>query len=271
LSARKVMLMAPVRAVDQVAPNTYRIRLFAPEIAQSCHAGNFVNILIPRCGEILWRRPFSIHQSDSHQGTIDILFSAIGRGTKALRDVRSGDLLDVLGPLGNEFNYPANLNEAIIVAGGLGIAVFPFVLQSLKSFPGKKTLFYGVKTKDNFCSLGELRERTTEMHLCTDDGSMGEHGLVTDALERYLSVTGEREGRELYVCGPTSMMKRVQMLAQAYGISAQVSVENKMACGFGACVGCPVTIAHPQPDSKKYWLACKDGPVFPINEIVFDD
>ncbi len=263
--------MAPVRAVDKVAQNTYRIRLYAPEIARNCHAGNFVNILVPRCGEILWRRPFSIHQNDSYKGTIDILFSAIGRGTKALKDLQPGDLLDVLGPLGNKFNYPANLKEAIIVAGGLGIAVFPFVLQSLKFLRDKKTLFYGVQTAQNFCSLSELREVTTDMHLCTDDGTKGEKGLVTDALERYLSAGGEREGRELYVCGPTPMMKRVQDLAQTYGFSAQASVENKMACGFGACVGCPVTIAHPKPDGKKYWLACKDGPVFPLNEIVFDD
>jgi len=109
------------------------------------------------------------------------------------------------------------------------------------------------------------------MHLCTDDGSQGEKGLVTDVLEKYLSADSERDGRELYVCGPTPMMKRIQALALTYGFSAQVSVENKMACGFGACVGCPVTIAHPKPDGKKYWLACRDGPVFPLSEIVFDD
>jgi len=264
-------VMAPIRAVDKVAKNTYRIRLYAPGIAQNCYAGNFVNILVPRCSEILWRRPFSIHQSDSYQGTIDILFSAIGRGTKVLKDLRPGDMLDVLGPLGNRFSYPPGLKEAIIVAGGLGIAVFPFVLQSLKFLQGKRTLFYGAQTKDNFCGIDDLRDLATEMHLCTDDGSQGEKGLVTDVLEKYLSADSERDGRELYVCGPTPMMKRIQALALTYGFSAQVSVENKMACGFGACVGCPVTIAHPKPDGKKYWLACRDGPVFPLSEIVFDD
>jgi dihydroorotate dehydrogenase electron transfer subunit len=271
LPQRKFVLTSPVRAIEELARNTYRLSIYAPEIARTCRPGNFINVLVPHCEEIYWRRPFSIHQKNSQEGTIDIFFVAVGRGTNALKDLQPGNFLDVIGPLGNRFDYPSTMKEAIAVAGGSGIAAFQFLLQDLKSWSGQKTLFYGSKSAQNFCCLEEFRELGAELHLSTEDGSKGEKGLVTDALESYLKTNDNNKGRELFVCGPTPMLKKVQEMTQQIGISAQVSVENKMACGFGACMGCPVTIAHPQPGGKKYWLACKDGPVFPINEILLDD
>ncbi|NIA30212.1 MAG: hypothetical protein GWP06_09910, partial [Actinobacteria bacterium] len=248
-----------------------RMRLYEPHIAQNTHAGQFVNIQIPKEAAVFWRRPFSIHGASPQSGIFEILFNAVGRGTRVLREIKTGAKLNLVGPLGNTFNHPEDVQEIIIVAGGLGIAPFKLMLQDLSNRQLKKTVFFGVSSKAALCCLDEFRRLGAEYHISTEDGSQGYHGFVTDDLQNYLIKSPDLSHRQLLVCGPTPMLRKVQKLAQTFQLDAQVSVENRMACGFGACMGCPVRLAHPLDDDKQFLLACKDGPVFNMDEILLDD
>ena len=264
-------MSVPVQSINHVAEETYNITLYGPYIAGLAHAGQFINISVPRVNDILWRRPFGIHRTNAEEGTFDIVFKVIGRGTKALMQVKTGEKLDIIGPLGNHFSYPPDLKEAIMVAGGLGIAPFPMLIQDTQNHKLQHTLFYGTKSKDQFCCLDFFEKSVHDLRLTTEDGTIGEKGLITDSLERYLKGLDTKEGKYIYVCGPTPLLAKVKQLASHFNIRAQVSVETIMACGFGACMGCPVPLEKPTKDGRKYLLACKDGPVFNMEDIIIDD
>jgi dihydroorotate dehydrogenase electron transfer subunit len=267
----KSILQAPVVDMVAVAQQTVRLTLFAPEWAREAHAGHFISILVAQCGDVLWRRPFSVHRVDRAKGTIDILIAAIGRGSQAISKCQPGDKLDVLGLLGNTFPIASDLREMIIVAGGIGIAPFDLLLQDAASLPIKKSLFYGARSAALLCSTAEWSKSGVDVHISTDDGSAGHKGLVLDELRRYLDQESGVSGRMIYSCGPTPMLAGLRKLTMSRGVKAVVTVENLMACGFGACVGCPVELAEPRREDQKYLLACKDGPVFSLEEILLHD
>jgi dihydroorotate dehydrogenase electron transfer subunit len=267
---RKAQISATILSNQVVAAYTNRMQISAPAWAAHTHAGHFVNVLLPQAGELLWRRPYSVHGANRALGTIELLFNTTGRGSRALSLLTAGCSLELLGLLGNTFTFPENMQQVVIVAGGLGIAPFRLLLQDLADRPIRKTVFYGASTAARLCCLPELSELGAEVHISTDDGTAGNKGFVAADLEKHISVA-THPGSMLYVCGPTPMMRQVQELAQRYRLTGQVTVENKMACGFGACMGCPVELAYPQPDGKRYLLACKDGPVFSLDEILLND
>lgn len=271
MSAKKEMTKVTVLKNEQMTEGTFRLTLENEHISQTSHAGNFINVKVPQCDRVLWRRPFSIHSTNPSQNSFQILINAIGRGTSVLKDIKSGESLDIIGPLGNSFSVSPNLNELIIVGGGIGIAPFKLLLEDAKDIDCKKTVFFGVDSKDQFCCLSEFEKLGASLILSTDDGSEGYKGFITSPLEQYLQNLENPNGVELFVCGPTPMMNTVKQISEKYSIKAQVTVENVMACGFGACVGCPVPLANPTEEGKLYKLACKDGPVFDMSEILLND
>ncbi len=262
------MFVVPLDSVERVTHFVFRLAFRAPNLAPRLRAGQFVNISVPRCGEILWRRPFSIHRIDEHKGTFSILFDVVGRGTSALKEIRVGEKVNMLGPLGNFFDCPQSVDEVILVAGGLGIAPFYRFLQQLNTRKIRKTLFYGCASSEHFCCLREFENLDATLYLSTDDGSEGESGLVTEPLRRYLERANLNQNIYLYACGPTAMLRELKKISRRFDIPAFVSVENTMACGFGACMGCAVPLDS--AGERRYALACTDGPVFALNEILLD-
>ncbi len=271
MTVKKKATPVPIVDIKETAQDTFQFTLSDPEIAANSHSGQFVNISIKDIPNLLWRRPLGIHQCDPEKGTFDILFKAIGRGTKAISQLKTGDMLDILGPLGNTFDYPEDLNEVIIVAGGLGIAPFILMLQDIADREIASTLFFGVKNSKELCCIEAFKSFNTDIHISTEDGSFGDKGLVTSSLEQYLSSLDTVKGKQMYVCGPTPMLKAVKEIAEKYHINAQVSMETIMACGFGACMGCPVPLENPTKEGKDYLLACKDGPVFNMKDIIINE
>jgi len=257
-------------SITEIAWETFVLRLKEPALSQNAHPGQFVEIRVPRCADILWRRPFSIHDADGEAETIDILFHAVGRGTEALKHLQVGDVLDLLGPLGNSFHIDDHLTEAIIVAGGLGIAPFKLFLRKTRQRNVPTTLFYGVGKKEQLCRLDDFQP-SAQVRVSSVDGSVGSRGMVTDLLIEHLRTVPDMERKCLFVCGPTPMLRKVQEIAAQFQIKAQVSVETIMACGFGVCVGCAVPMRFPDPGKKEYFLACKEGPVFNMEEIIIHD
>jgi dihydroorotate dehydrogenase electron transfer subunit len=190
-----------------------------------------------------------------------ILYRIKGRGTSILAGMKQGAVIELLGPLGNSYPVPASRHIPIIIAGGIGIAsVFPLIEKLSK----RSYVFYGARTKDELLMLEELKGVSRLLELCTDDGSLGEKGTVTDSLKKFLAPDSSLLTTHIiYACGPAPMLKAVSDIAADQKIKGYVSLEENMACGVGACVGCVVKT------TKGYKRVCKEGPVFPIEEIVW--
>ncbi len=247
-----------VTANREISEGIFLLKFDSEEIAESARPGQFLNIRAPETwGPLLLRRPFSISRVVGK--SIELLYNIVGRGTKVLASLRPGGVLDILGPLGVPFCYEGNFNTAVIVAGGLGIAPFPFLTDYLEKKNGRILTFVGSRTKFDIQSL-----YLKNIQFATDDGTCGFHGTVVESLASYLD-THELSGAKVFGCGPTKMMTALTALARNRGLRCELSLEGDMACGVGICQGCPV---ERKDGKKKYALVCTDGPTFNSDEIV---
>lgn len=243
-----------VQSLEKLQPNIYLLKALAPQIASKVKPSQFCNIKVSETAFPLLRRPFSVCDVDGD--SIYFMFDVHGEGTRILSEQKEGDELEVLGPLGNGFNYNKNFDKAVIVAGGIGVATFPYLTRELK---GKVDIitFLGGRNKEYLVKYGLENVLTA-----TDDGSEGYKGTVVDLLEKEKDKF-INEKSILFGCGPTPMLKALQRFAIDNDLECQLSTESAMACGFGICQGCPVHSAK----EDKYKLVCKDGPVFEAKEV----
>jgi len=247
---------APIADKIELGQNIFLFKMFCPEIANIAEPGQFVNLRIDQSYFPLLRRPFSI--CDVSGDYFYILFSPYGRGTKLLSHKSIGDTIDTLGPLGKGFNYLDDFETAVIVAGGLGSAPFPFVTRRIKN-KKKVYSFVGGRSKKDVIIYG-MENLTT----ATDDGSEGFKGTVVDLLETKVDEL-KKENIKVFGCGPTPMLKALQSFCNRNNFECEISTECAMACGFGICQGCPI---EPVGNNSKYLLVCNDGPVFNAKDVV---
>jgi dihydroorotate dehydrogenase electron transfer subunit len=244
--------------------------LDAPAIASTCEPGQFVMAGATDPSELLLRRPFSVcligRGGAGERSSISLLYRSVGRGTSFLSRLGVGDEAALLGPLGHGFTSPNEGETPVIVAGGVGVAAFPYFLESLTAAGRPAHLLYGGRTSQDLPMLDWLKGRAASVTVTTDDGSYGERGLVTVALERRLDDPAAARDR-LYVCGPHPMMKAVAAIALRRGIACEVALETPMACGYGVCVGCVVEVHDFQGEYGRYRRVCVDGPVMDAKEI----
>ena len=287
-----------------IKKNYYEISLFAPQIAGIALPGQFVNIKVGDVIEPLLRRPLSIHRigksqiaNRKSQNRIIILYEEVGIGTEILARKKAGEYLDVIGPLGNGFDYrlPFTVYRLpILVAGGMGTAPLVFLAERIianrqSPIANRQSLvLIGAKTKNQILCEREFKNLGYEVKIATDDGSKGFKGKVTDLLKRILSLAISDLRFAIYACGPTAMLKEISCISQEYNIPAQISLEAHMACGIGACMGCVVKIANRKspiangfdgsasltinPERSRrieYKRVCYEGPVFEASEIVW--
>lgn len=247
---------------EVLARDVIRLTFDAPEIAAAALPGQFVMIQIVPGKDPLLRRPFSIHQTNS-DGYLQILFKVVGRGTELLAQVKAGEQLSLLGPLGKGFVL-GDLDKACLVGGGMGIAPMLFLASRFLQQPGAGAalkVILGARNRQELEPLlAGFQNLGVEVLAATDDGSLGHHGLVTDVLKG-LSLT---PGFTVYSCGPRPMMAAINHLCLQEKISCQVSVETVMACGMGACLGCAVPLK-----AGGYAHACSDGPVFESGDLLW--
>jgi dihydroorotate dehydrogenase electron transfer subunit len=235
----------------------YRIRISAPEIASVARAGQFCMLRPEISGDSLLRRPFSIAAVRDRE-ILEFAYTTIGRGTTLLSRQEPRDKILCLGPLGNSFPV-AEGRKAISIAGGIGIAPFPFlnrVLNEHRIFP---TTYYGARSSAELVYLEELNQLSDKLVIATDDGSAGFHGFITQVLEYDLQIG---EDSVLYACGPHPMLHRVKEIAEKFDVPAYLSMEEVMGCGVGICIGCPIPGFAPDGSETNH-LCCKDGPIFP--------
>lgn len=248
----------PILTRQEIARDIYSYVISCPEAAAVSAAGQFVHI---RAEGYTLRRPISICEIDREKGTIRIVFEVRGGGTNRLSQLNAGDKMDIIMPLGNGFSVKEISKEKNIVVVGGGIGVPP-MCGIAACYENVKAII-GFRNKDKVILEEDLKRIGAEVTVCTDDGSYGESGVVTSPLERVLS---EGKTAAIYACGPTPMLKAVIECAKKYGVYCEVSLEQRMACGVGACVGCACNIKR---NGKELVLrVCKDGPVFKAEEVV---
>ncbi len=248
----------PITALHSVAHETWALRFTAADIARQAKPGQFVNILTSDSLEPLLRRPYSV--SDVEGDEVGILFSLVGKGTHNLAALAPGREIDVIGPLGNTFSPPPAACTVVLLAGGIGVAPFPFLVRSLAGSGCRIESFIGARSAERLCTAG-----LPNPHTATDDGSAGWHGTVVDCLGAWLP-SAPAGPMMLYACGPTPMLAAVQRFALERNLPCELSLESEMACGIGICQGCPVE-HHDHP--RKYALVCTDGPCFDARSITF--
>lgn len=204
----------------------------------------------------LLKRPFS-HFRKSENGDIQIFFRIKGKGTMILGELKEGSFVEIIGPLGRPYPFPPR-GVPIIVAGGIGIASLYSLIEGLKD---RAFVFYGARSSEELLFLDDIKGHTKALFLTTDDGSAGEKGLITERLGSFLESL--RDPFTVYACGPSRMLERVSEITMKRNGIVYVSVEERMACGIGACLGCVIKT------KKGYQRVCKEGPVFKADEIVW--
>ncbi|RKY69023.1 MAG: dihydroorotate dehydrogenase electron transfer subunit [Candidatus Latescibacterota bacterium] len=247
----------------EVAASIFLLDLRLPQAAKIAQPGQFLHLRIsPLCDPLL-RRPFSIHRTKPEKAEVSILYQVVGRGTELLSQKRPEESLDCLGPLGRGFTIPKGAGQFILVAGGIGIAPLIFLAESLLQKKGKGVVFLIGATSENYVLYKkELRCWGATVEVATDDGSEGHRGPVTDLLMQRLDRFAGNP--QIFACGPEGMLQKVTQIALQRGIPCQLSLEQRMACGLGACLGCVVNTR------SGYRRVCVDGPVFPASEVIFE-
>jgi len=238
----------------KLAKDIYSLWLEAPFIADSARPGQFASLYC-KDGSRLLPRPISICEINKEKGRIRLVFRVVGKGTEEFSYLQEKDTLDLMGPLGNGFNLEGK--KALIIGGGIGI---PPLLELAKKLNCEKQVVLGFRDD---IYMEEEFEAFGKVYISTEDGSKGVKGNVLDAIRYH-----QLEADIIYACGPKPMLKGIKDYAIEHGIKAQLSLEERMACGVGACLGCVCqsreTDMHTHVKNKRI---CKDGPVFYAEEV----
>ncbi len=232
--------------------------LQSDEPLEEIKAGQFVQVRVDDAQHTYLRRPISIHDVDYQNRTITLLVQRVGEGTNKMSDTEIGDTLNIIYPLGNGFTIPEN-NEGnvILVGGGIGIAPLYYLGKMLKEKGIEPQFLLGGRSKSDLIMLEEF-ESVGKVYITTNDGSLGEQGFVTQH-----SIWKEKKFDMIYTCGPKPMMMAVTKIARENNIDCEVSLENLMACGLGACLCCVENTIEGNV------CVCKEGPVMNINKLLW--
>ena len=249
---------AKVLSSEVLAEGLIRIILEAPEIAKDAKPGQFIQMLVPSDAHVL-RRPISLMAMDAKAGTLTLAIQPKGKGTQLICGLEPGETVRCLGPLGTGFDGKG-ARTIYFVGGGVGVAP---VCGAMDGFATEDShAFFGFRTKNHVYGITQAPCKVTAV---SDDGSIGEKALVTKPL---LEAIDAKRPDLIMACGPAPMLRAVQKIANDMDIPCQVSLEERMGCGIGACLGCNVKFNLPD-GSWTYKRVCKDGPVFDSKEVEF--
>lgn len=241
----------------EISEQIYSLWLHADDIVREARPGQFVSVYC-RDESRLLPRPISICELDKESGRLRLVYRAVGAGTQEFSSYGPGETLELVGPLGNGFPLDKGYEKPLLIGGGIGV---PPMVELAKWLPGDKTIVSGYRNSDLF--LKEELSRNAALYVATEDGSAGTKGNVLDAVRE-----NRLEADAIFACGPAPMLRALKAYAAEQGIDCYLSLEERMACGIGACLACVCTSkdvdAHTNVKNKRI---CKDGPVFAAEEI----
>lgn len=256
-------VLATITKHNEDRPGYRRLLLKAPTVTREAQPGQFVMVRCAPGLDPLLRRPISIFALYPQTGEFELFYKIVGKGTELLAQKAEGTELDIMGPLGHGYTILPEAKNIAIVGRGIGMASVFAVAQAARREGREVHAFISARTRDLLLGIKDLEDLGCQVYVSTDDGSAGYQGLVTDLLAEKVGPAGIQE---IFVCGSRRLTRAVADIAREHGIRAQVSLEEHMACGMGACVGCVRPIGT--PGNKTYKKVCKDGPVFWIEEVV---
>lgn len=252
---KKLVVVGKILANEAINANVKRMVIEAPQIAEAAQPGQFVHVKKPDSVNFL-RRPFSIADADRENGTITLIYRIAGKGTAEYAAMKVGEAFSILGPIGNGFALKDG--RPLLIGGGVGIAPLIYLSRQLKD--KKPILLIGGKNKNEVFWEKYLQEFADKIYITTDDGSVGFKGFTVQLLPQILA---ENNIEHIYTCGPNIMMEGVAKLAHKHDIDCQVSLEKRMACGIGVCLGC--TFEGKLTGKRR--KVCTEGPVFASKEV----
>ncbi len=255
--------IAKILENTKAAPEHFRLKLAAPKISRESMPGQFIMIKCSDSTDPLLRRPISFNRIDRNKGTIDILFKVVGNGTRLLSEKEPGEDLDIIGPLGNGFTIDTSKELAILVGGGAGIAPLLSLAKDLIPKTKGRYALIGANNINSVICEEDFKSLGCETIVSTDDGTYGKKGLITGILLDIIGSKLSPVNSCIYACGPRPMIKELESISAQYKIPCQVSLEEWMACGIGACNGCTVKT------KQGYKKVCSDGPVFNVGDLLW--
>ncbi len=265
----KSLVEAEVIVNNVAADGHMRLELHFPVDENSRPApGQFVMLRVHEGSDPLLARPLGIagYSEENDISRIEIFYRIVGRGTREMAKWPAGHSVKFLGPLGNGFNLPPAGSRSLLIAGGIGLPPLLALAREMVALGRKDELMvlYGGKSLAGMVGMDALGDLGIEVQTCTEDGSCGRQGIVTGLLSKHENT----KGSHLFVCGPNPMMLAVHEACDTLSETSQYSLESRMACGFGVCSGCAVTVE--QGEGRDYQRACREGPVFAGRDLVSD-
>ena len=241
---------------QELTPGIFDFTIESPEIASQTQCGQFLHI---ECGgNSFLRRPISI--CDTDEQTVRFIFEVKGNGTELLAKKSVGDIINVMGPLGRGFEIKPEYKNSVIIGGGIGVFPLYKLAKTIKS-----NVFLGFRCADRVVMEDEFKAISTAVTVGTDDGSYGYNGYIADEMARFLD---NNETDIIYACGPMPMLRAVKKIAEERNIPCQISMEQRMGCGIGACLVCTCQTGKEGMEGQA--RVCKDGPVFYSTEVTLN-
>ncbi len=274
-------IKAKIIANRRITSRYYNLVIDAPQIAKFAKPGQFVNVCVSKGNEPFLRKPFSIYrigpQNVRKKSKIELLYKVVGKGTDILTGNKTGDYINIIGPLGNGFVLPPKTNqkqqsEIILIGGGIGVVPLLFLAECLKNNRSLGvSVLVGIKSKEESFLIRDFNKLDCRVKVATEDGSNGFKGLVTKLLKEELGFGRSSSVCMSYTCGPSLMLEKVSKIAEKNKVPCQVCLEEYMACGIGACLGCAVKVKNGHFPGFKYVRVCKEGPVFDSRQVIWGE
>lgn len=256
---KKYILDLKVKQVEQIHQRYVLIKLTHENTLPEMLPGQFVEVRVDGSPSTFLRRPISINFVDCENNELWLLVATVGEGTKQLAKLKFGDVLNCVLPLGNGFTPAKQGEKVLLVGGGVGVAPLLYMGAEMKRQGIEPTFLLGARTANDLLML-PIFNKYGRAYVTTEDGSMGEKGFVTNH-----SILNQEHFDRISTCGPTPMMKAVARYARQNNVDCEASLENLMACGLGACLCCV------EKTTEGNLCVCKDGPVFNIKKLLWQD
>ncbi|MFO7569215.1 MAG: dihydroorotate dehydrogenase electron transfer subunit [Smithellaceae bacterium] len=258
----------------EIRPDHYLMSVKLPLAFDNPQPGQFVMIRIAGLNDPFLSRPISIYSFKRGRSAlaIELLYRVVGKGTQVMAGLIRGSQVEIHGPLGGGFALPVQKKHIVFIAGGIGVAPLSLLAETLcrdACLSRESMTFYlGAQTAESIVGLEKLNTLCYAVHVCTDDGSLGKKSLVTGLFQKDMKKYPQSETM-IYACGPRGMMRALSDLLSGSAYPCQVSLEERMACGTGACMGCVAAILD-KHGNHVYKRVCADGPVFDLKQVIWE-